>query len=474
MARRMNLNKRIAKRETPYNLVRLHNHLVYNSSYYLSPLATKILYYIIAKRFAPDTVSDNLNDEEFYPLKELSRAIVQIDKEMDVEVSLSTRKSSNSLYDTVEAVIKELSQLQFIFPSDLYIGDKPLPTIINVFNSVGGGHGNNKEQGIIAQFNPNVNMLLYQLQRYVLVYRTEINKLTSGYTIKFYQMLRGVINRKKKFGVIYCKEVLSLEETHFLLNTSELETYKAFKHFNQLILKKIIKDLLKHTSIHLEITPIRTYPPIESPKAEGEKPKRGRKRVSHLELKFHDTELVKNASSKIGYGNDYVPSDEDIDQLTFAELRAYEALLDFKVKEGIAFRQIIPSITGSESIGFEDFFIEETINYFKQYSKNQSTEKLAVSTYVSWWTKHKYFDVGTDAWTPINEQVMKRKEELRKTNARAFVNRTIAKDMTAKEFTNQYRNTQQIAESKNNDTPANPPVKGFQSFGDLVNKLDAK
>ena len=224
--------KKTIKQETPHNLVRLHDYLVYKSSYFLSPVSTKILYYAIAKRFQPDTPVEDLKQEIFIPLRELSKAIVETNK----TVVDGIKKSSNSLYETVEGVIMELSNLKFIFDSEMEIEGKLTPKVITVCPGIGGAVGSRGEKGISIRFDQDVIPFLFKLRRYVLVHRTEINKLNSGYSIRLYQLLRGIINRKKKFGVTYCTETLALTDLHFLLNTQDSESYKEFKYFNKNIL----------------------------------------------------------------------------------------------------------------------------------------------------------------------------------------------------------------------------------------------
>ena len=331
--------KKTIKQETPHNLVRLHDYLVYKSSYFLSPVSTKILYYAIAKRFQPDTPVEDLKQEIFIPLRELSKAIVETNK----TVVDGIKKSSNSLYETVEGVIMELSNLKFIFDSEMEIEGKLTPKVITVCPGIGGAVGSRGEKGISIRFDQDVIPFLFKLRRYVLVHRTEINKLNSGYSIRLYQLLRGIINRKKKFGVTYCTETLALTDLHFLLNTQDSESYKEFKYFNKNILKKSVKDIVNNTSIELEITPIRTKP-------EGA----ARRCTTHIKFAFHDKLLLKKKDTS----KQFVPTTEDIQELTLAEKNAYDILVKFGVVEGIAFSQIIPFIEGSESIGFEDFFVQ--------------------------------------------------------------------------------------------------------------------
>jgi len=130
----------------------------------------------------------------------------------------------------------------------------------------------------------------------------------------------------------------------------------------------------------------------------------------------------------------FAPTAADLEELTLAEKSAYDILVKFGVVPGIAFCQIIPFIEGSESIGFEDFFVQGTVNYFEKYSKNQDTPAMKVATFVNWWTKHKYFSIGNDAWSVVNEKVVQTKKKIQENNPKRFKKRMSAKDMTVKEY----------------------------------------
>jgi len=84
--------------------------------------------------------------------------------------------------------------LRLIFDSEMEIEEKPVSNRIAVCPGIGGAIGNKGEKGISIRFDQAVVPFLFKLRRYVLVHRTEINKLNSGYSIKLYQVLRGIIN----------------------------------------------------------------------------------------------------------------------------------------------------------------------------------------------------------------------------------------------------------------------------------------
>lgn len=60
----------------------------------------------------------------------------------------------------------------------------------------------------------------------------------------------------------------------------------------------------------------------------------------------------------------FIPSEKELDTLTKAKLRGYNALLEFGIFEGIAYKQILPKIKGVEFDGYEDFFYPKSDSTF--------------------------------------------------------------------------------------------------------------
>ena len=139
---------------------------------------------------------------------------------------------------------------------------------------------------------------------------------------------------------------------------------------------------------------------------------------------------------------DYMPTEKDIIILTRAKLMAYKALLNYGVFEGIAYKQILPKIKGSEFDGYEDFFVEKAMQHFEQNAIQNTTKELKTSTFVTWWTKNKVYEKG-DVWANILEKLAEHKKQLLKKNPLAFENRIIAKTMTNAQFEEYVNGTKQ-------------------------------
>ena len=143
----------------------------------------------------------------------------------------------------------------------------------------------------------------------------------------------------------------------------------------------------------------------------------------------------KEAKIKNEYPKDYSPSEQDINILSRSKKMAYENLVEFGIFKGIAYKQILPSIKGSEIEGYEDIFVEKAIQHFYKTAIQTTTKVIKASTFVIWWTKNKIYESG-DVWGSIVEKIAHHKKKLEQTNLSAFENRIIAKSMTNKEFEN--------------------------------------
>ena len=134
------------------------------------------------------------------------------------------------------------------------------------------------------------------------------------------------------------------------------------------------------------------------------------------------------SSVKKTYG-DYLPSAEEVGSLSKAQLDAYNHLVDFGVKEGIAFRQMVMKIKGSEAEGFEDWFAQEAIKIFKTKTTLKS-KKAQAGAFVRWYLEGKAFESGS-YFGQIMERMSRRKKRL---SAEQWQNRKIAMKMNAEAF----------------------------------------
>lgn len=435
------------------NLVRLDDKLVYHGSYNLSAKAIKVLFHAIAKYIDPFSEDQQINIIDI-PLKEVAASITETDTDKKVN-------KSGSLYESIDKVCDELSNARIKFRSEVDIDGIDLKGYINLCSVV--PRMIDGEKHISLGIDPFMKQFLFGLSQYVLTYRPEVNRLKSGYSIRLFQMLKGIARKKGKYGVKVFREIYAVEDLRFLFEAEDTKAYQEFKHFNNLIIKKSVKEINANTTIRvLEVKNIRT---------------KGRK-VSHLEFVFTEQEPNEGLNyASAANANDFTPTEEDIAKLSRAEHQAFRMLEEFNIKSGIAYRKILPEVKGSSSEGFEDYFIAFCLAHFKKWSNSMDDANKAAATFVSWWTKKKIFDITSDVWSKINEQVIEKKKELRKKKPEVYNNRLVAQKMNRQEFIDWWKEQQEkVKDAPIQDTAALEAKrnKDFEGLGDILGNMNLK
>jgi hypothetical protein len=424
--------------ENPTDLVRFDDRLVYDASYKLSARAIKTVCFIASHYIDPKTAKD-LPRPIFVPLNELAKALSDGRQ----------GKKSNSLYANISSLCEELVNAKIRFKTDVKVEGKDLDGFIS-WCSDAVPTEKNGVKGISFGFGIYMSQFLIGLSRYVAVYRPELNRLNKSYSIRLFQILKGLYNKRKKYRSVF-KKVFSVSELRYLLDLGD--KYSSFKIFNDKVLKPALKEINKNTSIYIvSMDTIR----------------RSGRKISHIEFTF--TENKQSTGGEVNFDfskfQDYVPSKEDIDTLTFAEFRAYQMLVEFQVKPGIVFKQILPDINGTETQGFEDYFIAAALDFFRSSANNQQTNKIAAGTFVNWWIKLRLFDTTSEVWSKIIERVVEEKKTLKKKDPTAYDNRLTAKEMTHVEFREWWNN--QTGEEEDKITIIMEEQEGYEGFDSVA------
>jgi hypothetical protein len=221
--------------------------------------------------------------------------------------------------------------------------------------------------------------------------------------------------------------------------------YPKFKDFNRWVLKTSLQEINEKTTIKiLEIESI----------------KEGRKTTA-IRFIFTDKETKEGLPSLPLWGQSATPKEAEINELPWAQFNAYNKLVAFGVEEGIAFKQIIPTIKGSEIRGYEDHFIEKAVIIFKQKAKQQDA-----GTFVKWWISKKVFDATSDLWAVILEDILQYKKTLQATDEVKYNNRQVAMDMSMLEFKTYYKAQNSIKVTNKIEKEQ----KGLSSIGNILNK----
>lgn len=393
-------------------VVRFDDKLIYHGSYSLTPRAVKVLCYIIARYINP--VKD----------KQLPIAIeIPLTELIEYAIPSSSGKSkSNSIYQEIDKICDELTS-KIHFSSGVKVDGYELKGFINWCSSAMPAKRDGKVF-IRFGFDPLMGQFLLGLTQYVRLYRPEINRLKGSHAIRIFQILKGIRNRRTKYEEV-SREVYEVKQLKFLLGLKN--SYAKFKDFNRWVLKTSMQEINEKTTVKiLKIESI----------------KEGRKTVA-IRFVFTDQHPKEGIPILPLWGEDVEPTKEEINALPWAQFKAYNQLIEYGVDEGIALKQIIPTIKGSEVRGYEDHFIEKALIIFNKKAKLKNA-----GTFVKWWINKKVFDPTSDLWAVVLEDIIAYKKELMATDEVKFNNRQVAMDMSMLEFKAYYRTQNEIIEAE--------------------------
>jgi hypothetical protein len=391
-------------------VAKIDNTFILNAQYRLTAKEQKILYYLISHL-------DPKNEKDF---NIISVPIWQIE-----EALKDSSKEWGGLYNEIDRLCGSMISKNITFPSHVLIGGRPLKGRINFFSSIRPIVDNNGETAIQFSFSADMKPFLLQLHHYVNIGALEVVPMNNAHAIRMYSIFKSEKDRMKTTKSMVTMSY-TLDELKAVLGINDKYKGDNFKDFRIHVLDKVrdeinvnsltmfvkydyIKTMRKITGVTFSI--FDRKPAVEL--LDAPKPEKERKTKAD----------VKN----------YTPSDKELDTLTRAKIQAYRLLLDYGVFAGIAYKQILPKIRGSEFDGFEDFFIEKAILHFEKNAILNTTKELKASTFVTWWTKNKVFESG-DVWTDILEKLVKHKKQMQIKNPIAFENRLAAKTLTNAQF----------------------------------------
>lgn len=384
-------------------LARLENSFVFAARYKLNAREQKMLLYLISK-LNPKNQSDF--HKQAVTIAELKDLLTADDKK------------HGSFRERLQDSVNNLVSCQIHFPSTFTIDGIQFRNVINWFQYCVTKQDENGQVYLEFAFSEILKPFLLNLKEYVKLNPVDVLKMRSAYTIRMYQIFKAEFDRvgklrqaKVTFTIIELKELLSIEDKY---NSGDL------KDFRNRVLNKIRDEVNElSTSIHVDYTYVKTG-----------------KRVTGVTWVISDkkSDTSPRTKKKDTDAEDFVPSQKDTAKLTRAQLKAFELLVELGVYEGIAFKQILPTIGGSEIQGFEDLFVQKAILFFKGKSK-----RADAPTFIKWWHELKVFEVGSELWSKITEGVIEDKKRLENDNPEAFLNRMKAKNMTDLEFEGWYR-----------------------------------
>jgi plasmid replication initiation protein len=390
-------------------VAKIENTFILNAQYKLTAKEQKVFYYLV-------THLDPKNEKEFYTISVPLKRIEEMLRDNDDRYG--------SFYEKMEVLCDNLITKSIKFPSNILLNGKKMKERINFFSSIKPLIDETGQTVLQFSFSPDMSPFLLQLHHYVNIGIEEITPMSNTHAIRMYSIFKSEKDRLRGVKNVVTMKYF-LEELKAILGIGENYTGQNFSDFRIHVLDKIRDEINENAptmSINYEyLKTQRKVTGVTFNVTEKKAPKRIKAEKPIKELKL--SENIKN----------FVPTDKQLEILSRAKLQAYNQLLEFGVFAGIAYKRILPKITGSEFEGFEDFFIEKAIAHFEKNAIQKTTKALKASTFVTWWTKNKVFESG-DVWADILEKLVKHKKQLQIKNPEAFDNRNIAKTMTHGQF----------------------------------------
>ena len=398
-----------------YSLASIKNDLVLKASYDLSSNESKLLMYLIA------TIdSKNASDFELRTVK-----VKDIEKAFSKE-----EKKWGSFYKRLDFMCGSIMSKPIKIPQDFLLDGKKveLHEYIHWFQKIRPIYDEDGEVAVQFYFHDDVKPFLISLKRrFVQVdVKKEYFRFTGKHTLHLYPAFKGARDEEKSRYPNSKKTTLVYGIDEFKAKLRIENKYNQFGNFRLRVLDPMVEEINQKSSV------INVF-------YDFIKGGRGGK-ITAIEFAITDVVHVEPKKKvKEKELENYVPSKEDIEKLSFSQLRAYEILTKFGVYEGIAYKQIIPTIKGANMGGYEDVFCEQAIKLFKQKEKPKKDKKTSVAVFVNWWTDKKVFDIAGDVFFQISDKVHAYKKQM---GQERMDNREVAKKMTAGEFEKWYKEQQ--------------------------------
>jgi len=386
-------------------IARIENRFIFNARYQLSAREQKIILYLMSNL---DPKQQQDFHKQVVPVKELEALLKSDDKKW------------GGLYKEMNDFSARIISKYISFDSDFLIDGKPLRGVISWFQSVLPVENDYGEVSLEFMFSERLKPFLLQLSEYAKIHPLDVAPMKSGFAIRMYQVFKAERDRMRRHTQSSTL-VYTLDELKKMLGIEG--KYKVLKDFRRRVLDVVEREVNTHSpGIQVKYEYIKTN-----------------RRVTGVKFLIFDKSKIKARQSNRGGATDYFPSEEELAKLTYAKSKAYEDLVKFGVFEGIAFKQILPNIKGSEVEGFEDYFIKHALAHFRRWARNQPNKAISAATFVSWWTEKEVFSPENDVFGKIIEKIIADKKKL---DEDTYDNRVMAKEMTKQEFIDWYKGTQ--------------------------------
>lgn len=371
------------------DIIRIENKFVFNAYYHLTANEYKVLTYLLSQ----------LNPRE---QDRFHRQRIPVKKFVEIVTGENTKWGQ--VYDLVTTFSDNLFKKTIQFPTGFKIDGREVKGKLHWFQYVTPSKDEHGEWCIEFLFAEPLIPYLLRLKEYVAIHRDVILPMRSSHAIHMLTVLKAERDRTRAHKQV---SVISYEIEELKAMLGIPGKYSAIKDFKKYVLKPIEEEINLYSdkiNVHFKNA------------------KDGRRVTG---IKF----FVTDKKGAVPEFQDYIPDEIEVDMLPKARKMAYEILVEFGVKPGIAFKQFLPTIKGSEIDGFEDYFVDAALSHFRKWSSSPSP-----ATFVNWWHDKKIFTVQSDVWGKLLEQVIAHKKVLLDKNPVAYENRMYARGVSNKDF----------------------------------------
>ena len=412
----------------PDKYARIDNQFVFNARYRLPAREQKIILYLISKI---NPIKENEFHKQRLSISELKQ--------------LLTREGAKygSFYSELTTIAETMTNCKITFPTQFEFNGTRLKGAINWFQHCIPIEDEKGELYLEFVFSEILKPFIIDLKEYVKIGVAEVFPMRSGYAIRMFQLLKAEYDRLKEYKKVVHYEV-TLDKLKELLGIEGKYNYPDFKNFRVRVLDPIRDDINEFSNhIQIDYDYLKTGKKVTGIKfiitAKNDKMLKiiPPSVASSLAMTSEASNQEKTSKKKKETNQKQL----DLSDLTRAQLQAIKLLSDFGVFEGIAVKQILPTIGGSEVVGFEDVFIQKALAYFQKNAKQWNISELGAPTFVVWWHEKKIFDTQSDSgvWGILMEQVAEEKKKMQKNDPIAYDNRLMARTMTNVAFEQWYR-----------------------------------
>ena len=160
------------------------------------------------------------------------------------------------------------------------------------------------------QFAESLKDFLLQLKEYVRINLIEVLPMRGKHAIRMYQIFKAQRDKTKKHTSV-SQLTYGIDELKGILGIGN--KYKAFQDFKRRVLNPMVTEINEYSKeISIDYSFIKT-----------------RRRVTGLKFSIFSK---KEQAPKTGQNVDYVPSEKEVDTLTWSQKNAYDYLVKFGVK----------------------------------------------------------------------------------------------------------------------------------------------